>query len=174
MKNRVPALLLVLALLPAAPIGAAAQTSDAARPVAGAGEAQDWQGLKGLKPGKKILVEFKPNIGDPVEAKFVSATGTKLTITSDGFTRSLERRDIRSVCRLKGKFSRRVAGRIGAVIGVFVGGFIGADIAASQEPGPGANVLPIAAGQFLGALAGSGLGRLLGGKRKGELLYEAR
>lgn len=175
MKSRIMILLLALALATQAPMLTWAQSNGPAQSGSVSGAQEDWQGLRDLKPGKQILVEFKPNIGDPTEGRFVSATGTKLTLTTDGYTRSLEQRDIQSVYRLKGKWSRRTAGRVGAVIGALVGGFVGADIAIRNERGmTDANTLPIAGGLVVGGLAGAGLGRLAGGKRKGELLYEAR
>jgi hypothetical protein len=174
-KSRLLALLLVLALMPAAQTVALAQTNDPAQSAA-ANDAQDWQDLNDLKPGKQILVVFKPNIGDAVEAKFVSAIGTKLTIKSHGYTRSLEQRDIQSVYRLKGSLSRRAAGRIGMVVGLLVGAYLdttvitppGRPVTATDDGTPGF------AGAIFGALIGNGVGRLLGGKRKGKLLYDAK
>ena len=167
MKSRVLTLLLVLALLPAAPSVAPAQTN---------APAQDWQDLKDLKPGKRILVEFKPNIGDPIEVKFVSAIGTKLTVTSHGYDRSLEQRDIQSVYHLKGRWSRRTTGRIGMVIGALAGGILDNSVINPPDRPVTATDDGTASfgGLIIGGLAGAGVGRLLGGKRKGKLLYEAK
>jgi hypothetical protein len=177
-KSRVMALLLVLALLPAAPSVTAAQTAQTDDPAQRAATndpatdgAQDWQDLQDLKPGTRILVEFKTSISDPVKAKFVSATGTTLTVTSDGYTRGLGQRDIQSVYLLHGRWSRGKAAKIGAATLGLTGAYIGArQDARSSSPQPGGGV----SGLSLGVLAGAGLGALLGGKRKGKLLYEAK
>jgi hypothetical protein len=138
--------------------------------------AQDWQDLQDLKPGKKILVEFKTNIGDPVEGKFVSAIGTKLTLSSDGYTRSLEQRDIQSVYHLKGRWSRGTMGRIGMVVGAVVGGLLDNTVINPMDRPvtPTDDGTPSVGGVILGGLAGAGVGRLFGGKRKGKLLFEAK
>ncbi|HWT02572.1 MAG TPA: hypothetical protein VN256_20135 [Pyrinomonadaceae bacterium] len=175
MKSRLLALLLILALLPAAPSAALAQTGDAAQPAADA-DTQDWQGLKDLKPGKKIVVEFKPNIGDPVEARFVSAVGTKLTITSHGFTRSLEQRDIQSVYQHKGGWKRKTTAKIGMVVGALVGAYIDSRFInpIDRPVTPTDDGTPSMAGLFYGGAIGAGVGALLGGRRNGRLLYEAK
>lgn len=176
MKSRVLTLLLVLALLPAAPSVAPAQTNNYAQSAATT-NAQDWQDLKDLKPGKQILVEFMPNIGDPVEVRFVSAIGTKLTVTSHGYDRSIEQRDIQSVYHLKGRWSRRTTGRIGMVVGALAGGVLDNSVINPIDrpvvPGKDDGT-PSFGGLIIGGLAGAGVGRLLGGKRKGKLLYEAK
>lgn len=176
MKSRALALLLVLALLPAAPSVAAAQTNDPTQSAAAAG-AQDWQDLQDLKPGTRVLVKFKPHVSDdPADGRFVSVIGTKLTLTTEGYTRSLEQRDIQSVYRLKGGWSRHTMARIGAVVGAVVGGYLDAKyINPIDRPiTPTDDGTPSVAGFVFGGLAGAGAGALLGGKRKGKLLYEAK
>lgn len=173
MKSRVPASLLALILLLTTSIVAPAQTT--AQPAANT-TAQDWQGLRNLKPGKKVLVET--NIGT-VEGKFISAVGSKLSLSDDGYTFSLEQRDIKRIYRLKSRWSRRMGARVGAGIGMVVGTFVGAGRMVRLEEAAGhvpsdADTAPVFAGFFLGTLTGAGVGALLGGKRKGELLYEAK
>jgi hypothetical protein len=140
--------------------------------------AQDWQGLRDLKPGKKILIEFKPGVSYPVEGKFASVEGDRLYLSGE-YPTSFEQRDIQRVYRLKGRWSRGKAARIGAGIGLVVGTFIGAGVGIRAEGQPGhipseADTAPAFAGFFIGGLVGAGLGALGGGKRKGELLYEAK
>lgn len=132
---------------------------------------QDWQGLADLKPGKKVLVEFKANLGEAVEGKFVGVNGDKLILTRDGYPVSLLQKDIQTVYRLKGKWSRESAARVGALLGLVAGAFVGAAIAVrsnSDEPDS------IVTGPGFGALAGAGIAALAFGKRKGEVLYEAK
>jgi hypothetical protein len=169
MKSRVTALLLASILLPTASPVALAQTSNTGQTALNV-NTQDWQGLRDLKPGKKIVVEFKLGIGESVEGKFVSAIGSKLTLTGDGYTRSLEQRDIQRVYRLKGRWTRDRAAGIGAGIGLLAGAAIGGAIVVFKETDTAASY----EGAFLGLLGGLGLGALLGGKRNGQLLYESK
>ena len=174
MKSQVLASLLVLILVPTASPAALTQTGSPGQP-ATMTNAPDWQGLSNLKPGKRVLVEFKN--GSTVDGKFVNAVGSRLTLTADGSTYILEQRDIRRVYGLKGKWSRDRAVGIGAGIGLVVGAFIGSVRMdrAEKEPGhvPSADDTgPLAAGASIGALAGAGA--LLGGKRRGKLLYESK
>src|SRR5207248_1073701 len=132
-----------------------------------------------LKPSKKILVEFKSGVRDPVEGKFVSAVGGRLTLSNGGYAFGLEQRDIQRVYRLKGRWSRGTLAKVGAGIGMVVGTFVGVAIEVRNEERPGHvpsadDDGPAIAGAFLGTLAGAGAGALLGGKRKGQLLYEAK
>ena len=175
MKSRVLASLLALTLLLTASPAVPAQTNSSGQPATSI-NVQDWQDLEDIKPGKKILVELKTNIGDPIEGKFVSAVGTKLTLTSDGYTRSLERRDIQSVYHLKGRWSRGKTGRIGMVVGAVVGGLLDNTVINPMDRPvtPTDDGTPSVGGVILGGLAGAGVGRLFGGKRKGKLLYEAQ
>jgi hypothetical protein len=173
--KRVLSLLLALILVMTASPAAPAQTNNSGQSATSI-NVQDWQDLQGLKPGKKILVEFKSNLGDPVEGRFVSAVGTKLTLTSDGYTRSLEQRDIQSVYHLKGRWSRATTGRIGMVVGAVLGGLIDNTLIHPMDRPvtPTDDGTPSVGGVILGAVAGAGVGRLFGGKRKGKLLYEAK
>ena len=168
MRSRILLLLLALVLGQAAPPPARAQSNNTA---------QDWQDLQDLKPGKRILVKFKPNIGDEVDGDFVSAIGTKLTLSSSGYTRSLEQRDIQSVYRLNGRWSRGKAARVGMVVGAVVGGVLDASVINPIDrpvvPGKDDGT-PSLGGVIFGGLAGAGSGWLLGGKRIGKLLYDAQ
>jgi hypothetical protein len=65
------------------------------------------------------------------------------------------------------------------VIGTLAGTIIGAGIAVRNERTPGhvssdKDTLPNVLGFFIGGAAGTGVGALFGGKRRKELLYEAR
>jgi hypothetical protein len=177
MRTHVIAPLLTLTLLLTIPPAALAQTNNSGQTATNA-NAQDWQGLSTLKTGKKVLVEFKT--GGTVDGKFVSVVGSILTLSSDGNTYTLEQRDIHRVYSLKGRWSRSKAARVGAGIGMLVGTFVGVGrmVRAESEPGftPSghADTAPAFAGFGIGTLAGAGAGALLGGKRKGKLLYEAR
>lgn len=171
MRSRVLALLLALILgQTAAPARALAQAGNSGQSATNI-NAQDWQGLSDLQPGKKILVEFKTGIGEPVEGKFISAIGSKLTLSKDGDRISLERRDIQRVYRLKSRWTREKAASVGTGIGMVAGAMIGAAVVAFKETRTSDAAY---GGVFLGMFAGMGLGALLGGKRKGQLLYEAK
>jgi hypothetical protein len=175
MKSKLPpllALILVLAAPPVALARAGAQAGPAAGP-----PAQDWQGLRGLKHGTRILVEFKA--GDPLEGKFMGVTGGTLNLSADGATYTLQQHEIRRVYRLKGRWSRGKAAGVGAVIGMVAGTFVGAGVMIRNEREPGHvpsadDTGPLAAGASLGTLAGAGVGALLGGRRRGRLLYEEK
>jgi hypothetical protein len=178
MKSKVLALLLALILMAAATPADLAQTNNSGQQTTSP-SAQDWQGLRDLKPGEKILVEFKSSIGDPVEGKFISASGSKLTLSDDGYQLSLEQRDIQSVYQLKGRWSRSKTAKIGAGIGMVIGTIIGVgrELRLEEEVGhvpSQADTTPTFAGLFIGTFVGAGLGALVGGKRKGKLLYEAK
>lgn len=170
MKSKLPAALLASVLALAASPAAPAQTRAPSN-------AQDWQGLRGLKPGKRILVELRS--GAAVEGEFDGVTGDTLNLSADGNTYDLVQSDIRRVYRLKGRWSRGKAARVGAGIGMVVGTVIGvrAMVRAEQDPAhvPSADDTgPPAAGMILGTLAGAGAGALLGGRRRGELLYDGK
>jgi hypothetical protein len=140
-------------------------------------QVQDWQGLRDIEPGKKILIEFKT--GGKVDGKLVNLVGSTLSLSDDGDIYILEQSDIQRVYRLKGRWSREKVARIGAGIGMVVGTLVGAGkmVRAEEEVGhisSSKDTAPLFGGGFIGALAGAGLGALLGGKRKGELLYEAK
>jgi hypothetical protein len=178
MKSKVLALLVAFILTATETPFALAQTVNSGQPT-NAANAQDWQGLRDLKPGKKILVELKNGVGEPVKGKFVSAVGDRLNLTADGDNFSWEQRDIQRVYELKGRWSRGKAARIGAGIGMVVGTFVGVGIGLRAEGQPGhvpseADTAPAFGGFFIGTFVGAGLGALAGGKRKGKLLYEAK
>ena len=177
MNSKILVSLLTLILVMTTPV-ALAQTSNSGQASTNV-TVQDWQGLRELKPGKKIWVEFKSGIGDPFEGKFVSAIGSKLNLIDDGYPLSLEQRDIQRVYGLKGRWSRSKAAKIGAGIGMLAGTLLGVDRGIRAEGQVGhvsseADTAPAFIGFFVGTLAGAGLGALLGRKRKGELLYEAK
>jgi hypothetical protein len=69
--------------------------------------------------------------------------------------------------------------KVGAGVGMLVGTFVGAARGVELEREPGhvnseKDTLPATAGFFIGTAAGAGIGALVGGKRKGKLLYEAK
>lgn len=139
----------------------------------------DWQGLEHLKRGKQILIEYKSNVGGTLECKFVSINGSELTVSASGYQTTIEQADIQRVYRLNGKWSRGKMAKVGAGIGLLVGTFVGAARGVELEQQPGhinseKDTFPAFAGFYIGTAAGAGLGALLGGKRKGKLLYEAR
>jgi hypothetical protein len=139
----------------------------------------NWQGLQNLKPGIKIFIEYKRNVGGSLECKFVRVTGSMLTASDGNSQTTIDQRDIQRVYRLNGRWSRSTMAKIGAGIGMVVGTFVGAGRAISLEREPGHvasdnDAAPAMAGFVLGAAAGAGLGALVGGKRRGKLLYEAR
>ena len=136
---------------------------------------QDWQGLDGLKPGTKILIEFKEGRRDPTVAVFFGITDRSLIVLQDGDRFSMPQRDIQRVS-LQAKWSRSRMVKIGAGIGMMVGVFIGTKQMLDHEsahPGLEADPSPAFGGMFIGALAGAAVGTLVG-KRKGKLLYEAK
>jgi hypothetical protein len=179
MTNKVLALLLVLAFALTIPSVALGQTkSDNSEP-----SAQDWQGLRGLKPGKRLLVETKQ--GKEIAAKFVDVNGSKLNLSYGFDILSLEQREIQRVYLQKVGSSRKKKAIIGAVFGGIVGLVIGAKIGANidsnnRKTGPPFEDAPTT-GQATaiysmlgGAAAGYGIGHLLGGKGKGKLIYESK
>jgi len=176
MKSRVLALLLSFTLVLTASPFTFAQTNNSA-PTQSSVAVQDWQKLRDIKPGKKVLVEFKS--GSTIDGKVSSLAGSTLTLSNGKNTYTLEQRDIQRVYRLKGRWSRSKAARIGAVIGTLVGTIVGGEIGLRAEGRVGhipsdEDTAPAFGGFFIGMLAGAGLGALVGGKRKGELLYEAK
>lgn len=168
MKSKALALLLALILVPTSSTTVALAQTNSGQSVTNT-NAQDWQGLRGLKHGKKLLVEFKT--GSTIEGKFDGVTGSTLNLSSGGSIYTVEQRDIQRVHRLKGRWSRRKTARIGAGIGLVVGLLIGTEMVVNS---PRADHPGAFAGMSLGTLTGAGVGALVGGKRKGELLYEAK
>ena len=139
----------------------------------------DWQHLQSLKRGKQIVIEYKSNVGGTLECKFVRVAGSGLTVSDGNSEATIDQRDIERVYRLNGKWSRSTMAKIGAGIGMLVGTFVGAGRAVSLEREPGHinsdnDSAPAFVGFFIGTAAGAGLGALVGGKRKGKLLYEAK
>ena len=138
----------------------------------------DWQRLKDLKRGKQILIEYKTNVGGSLECKFVRLAADGLVISDGNTEATINQRDIQRVYRLNGKWSRSTMATIGAGIGMVVGIFIGASRGnrLQQEPGhvnSEKDEVPAIAGFVIGTAGGAGMGALVGGKRKGKLLYEA-
>ncbi|HKQ99568.1 MAG TPA: hypothetical protein VJT09_02780 [Pyrinomonadaceae bacterium] len=174
MKSRILAPLLVsVLLLTSLPPSAPAQTGGPVQ----AGAPRDWQSLLGLKPGKKVLVEFKN--GSLVSGDFDSVSGNTLNLSGDGTAYALEQREILRVHTLNGRWSRRKTASVGAVVGLVVGAIIGGQRMSRLERDPNripsdADEIPLIAGISLGTLAGAGIGALLGGRRRGRLLYESR
>ena len=166
-----PPLLAFILVVTTAPIGTAQYPTQT--------HASDWQGLQSLKAGKQILIEYKSNVGGSLECKFVMVAGTKLTVSASGIQTTIEQADIQSVYRLSGKWSRGTLAKVGAGVGMLVGTFVGAARAVELESQPGhvnsdKDSFPAVAGFVIGTAAGAGLGALVGGKRRGKLLYEAR
>ena len=173
----VPPLLAFILVLTTTPISTA-QTTNSAQSAAQT-NASDWQGLRNLKRGKQILIEYKSRVGGTLECTFVSVAGTKLTVSAGGSEAMIEQGDIQRVYRLNGKWSRSKMAIVGAVIGMVVGAFVGAGrtLQLEQEVGhvnSDRDTAPLAAGFVIGTAAGAGIGELVGGKRKGKLLYEAK
>jgi len=178
MKRKVLSSLLALSLLWSVSPAAHAQIGNPTPP-SPATNAQDWQQLSTLKPGTEILIEFKGGLRDPFKAKFSSAYDDELLVRQDGSPIIFKQRDIQRVYSLKGKWSRSTAAKIGGGVGMIVGTLIGAKISNDLSARPGhiasdADSAPAFAGFFIGSAAGAGVGALLGGKRKGKLLYEAK
>ena len=96
----------------------------------------------------------------------------------DGNLSSFERSDIHRIYRWKGK-SRGFAAKVGAGVGFVLGGLIGGATESRIENAPGHvnsdnDEVPYFAGMLLGTIGGAGPGALIGGKRKGKLLYESK
>jgi len=165
-------LLAVILALTTSPL-ANAQVVNPARSV------EDWQGLQALKRGKKILVEYKSNRGSSFECKFVNINGTKLVVSSNGYQATLEQADIERVYELSGRWSRSRMAAIGAGVGLIVGTAVGSSIAVNLEQEVGhvnseQDTFPAVAGFAIGTAAGAGIGALVGGKRRGKLIYQAK
>lgn len=176
MKSRLLALLLASTLAQTISPVTLAQTNNAAQSAANT-TAQDWQGMRDLKSGKKIRVEFKS--GSTIDGKVLSIVGTTLTMSEGKSYYVLEQRDIQRIYSLKGGWSRNKALRVGSIIGLVVGSFVGGRAMDRLERNPNripsdADEIPLIAGMGIGTFVGAGLGYLLGGKRRGKILYEAK
>ncbi len=139
----------------------------------------DWQGLQDLKRGKHILIEYKSNVGMTLECKFVSVSGSKLTVSCDDSQATIQQADIQRVYRLNGRWSRSTMAIIGAGVGMVAGTFVGASRGLKLEQevvhvNSEKDEVPAVAGFVIGTAAGAGVGALVGGKRRGRLLYEAK
>lgn len=174
MTNKMLASLLILAF--ALTIAQGQTFTDTSQP-----SIHDWQGLRNLKPGTKLLVETKQ--GRVIQAKFADVAGSKLSLSYGFSILSLEQSDIQRAYLQKGRFSRKKAAIIGALLGAVAGFTIGAKIGvgvdANQRTGPPFEDA-LTAGQATavypalgGAAAGYGIGHLLGGKHKGKLIYRS-
>ena len=175
MKSRVLASLLAFTLVLTSSPLAPAQTIASGQ--ATNSTVQDWQGLRDIKQGKKVLVQFKS--GGTIDGKVVSLVGSTLTLSGGGNTYTLEQRDIQRVFQMKGGWSRKTTLRIGAIVGLVGGTIIGGRAMTRLERNPNripsdADEIPMIAGIGIGTFVGAGVGWLLGGKRKGKLLYEAK
>lgn len=141
----------------------------------------DWQGLRNLKPGTKLLVETKQ--GRVIEAKFVDIVGSKLSLSYGFNILSLEQPDIQMAYLQKERSSRKKAAIIGALVGAVAGLTIGTKIGLNideskrREGPPFEDALTTGQGIAVylalgGAAAGYGISHLLGGKHKG-LIYRS-
>jgi hypothetical protein len=174
MKESLILLLMISLVLTASPV-AMTQSSQADQSTPN-DKVQDWQGMYGVMPGTKLVVELKS--GRKGEGEVVSLAGSRLTLSAKGHTYVFEQIGIQKIYGFKGR-SRSKTARIGAGIGMFLGTFIGVGMAIRNESRPNrvhsdAERIPAVAGLFLGTLAGGGVGALFGGKRRKELLYEAK
>lgn len=137
---------------------------------------QDWQGMYGVMPGTKLLVELKS--GRKGEGKVVSLARNELSLIADRHIYTFEQSGIQRIYGFKGRSRSRTA-RIGMGIGIVLGTFISVRRSIENERkgapvSPNNDGTPSFAGFVIGALAGAGVGSLFGGKRKKELLYEAK
>jgi hypothetical protein len=172
-KFLVPFLTLSLVLL--TPQAAITQTVEQATS-SSRKDAHDWQGLVGVRRGTKLRVELKS--GRTGEGTVVTLVGSTLTIADNRHIYTLEQSAIQRVYLFK-KGSRSKWARIGGGIGTLLGTFIGAGLSIKREKVRRTTVAdedltPAFAGFFIGALAGAGVGALLGRKEKKELVYEAK
>ena len=174
MKRYLTLLLTISLVLTASPV-AMTQTSQAEQSTANQ-KLQDWQGMYGVMPGTKLLVELKN--GSKGEGEVASLRRSTLTLATKNYSYVFEQSGIQRIYGFKGP-SRSKTARIGMGIGIVVGTFISVkrsiDNERSGRPLPSNNDgTPSLAGFVIGALAGAGVGSLFGGKRKKELLYEAK
>ena len=139
--------------------------------------AQDWQGLRDLKPGRQLIIYTKQ--GKEIDGYFAGITGSTLNL-HDFPPMSLEQRDLETVRVWKDPQKK---GRIiGTIVGFLAGSFIGASIGIkieerqmargvfSDSPGIG----PTALGGFGGAGLGYFIGSRIDRNAKGKLLFKSR
>ena len=167
MKRKVLALILILPLA-AAP---AAFTQTKSR-TPSTTSTQQWQDLELLRPGTKILIEFKGGLRDPVECYFMNVTGTALTVSQDTYQVRLDQHDIQRIFLVKNKISRDTAVDAGMAIGMVTGTVIGVHRSISSHK----SLASAFVGFFIGTAAGAGAGALIAGMQstKGKLLYDAK
>jgi hypothetical protein len=173
MKKYLILLLTISLVLTASPV-AMTQTSQAEQSTPN-DKVQDWQGMYGVMPGTKLVVELKS--GRKGEGEVVSLAGSKLTLSAKGHTYVFEQSGIQRIYVFRGR-SRSKTARIGMGIGMVIGTVISVSRAIENERtgnvSSNSDGTPSFAGFILGALAGAGVGSLFGGKRRKELLYEAK
>ena len=138
---------------------------------------QDWQGLRDLKQGKRLIIYTKQ--GKEIDGYFAGITGSTLNLHNFP-TMALEQRDLEAVRLWKGPQKK---GRIiGTIVGFFAGGFIGGYIGIKIEERQMANGVfsdspggaPAALGLFGGATLGYVIGSRIDHGAKGKLLYKSR
>jgi hypothetical protein len=168
MKRKLLSVALALVLLSTASPAAFTQTQ-------GPSDTQDWQGLDGLKPRTKILIEFKGRLRDPTLVEFFAIDEASLIVVQAGVQFYVPQRDIQRVS-LEPKWSRSRMTKLGAGIGSLVGVMIGAKRSLDLENAHPtvADPSPAYGGFLIGALAGATVGALIGGKHKGKILYEGK
>ena len=168
MKCKLLSLSLALVLLSTVSPVAFTQTQPTNHP-------QDWQGLDGLKPRTKIVIEFKGARRDPTLVEFFAIDAASLIVLQAGIQFQVPQRDIQRVS-LQPKWSRSRMTKLGAGIGIIVGLAIGAKRTVDLEnTHPSlADPSPAYGGFLIGALAGATVGALIGGQQKGKILYEAK
>ena len=168
MKRKLLSVALALVLLSTATPAAFTQTQPTS-------DTKDWQGLDGLKPRTKILIDFKGGRRDPTLVEFFAIDEADLIVLQAGVQFHVPQRDIQRVS-LQPKWTRSRMTKLGAGIGIIVGLAIGAKRTVDLENAhPSlADPSPAYGGFLIGALAGATAGALIGGKHKGKILYEAK
>jgi hypothetical protein len=129
-----------------------------------------WDSVRKIAQGVEIQVE--PTRGSSVRGRFVSASDASLSLYVDRRIFEVGRDTIRRIHAVEHRSRSRVALK-GAGIGLGSGVGVGLLVVAGGDRTSGANFAPVALG-FVGTIAGTVVGALRGGKRKGALLYERR
>jgi hypothetical protein len=168
MKRKLLSLSLALVLLSTASHVAFSQTQATSDP-------QDWQGMDGLKPRTRIMIEFKGARRDPTLVEFFAIDAASLIVLQAGVQFHVPQRDIQRVSLLP-KWSRSRMTKLGSGIGILVGLAIGAKRTVDLENSrPSlADPSPAYGGFLIGALAGATVGALIGGKHRGKVVYESK